>query len=325
MSQLEHNGSSSPQITTYLHGKFEEFNASRVAINSSDRFPGDSPHLIAHRASGRLILGQERMAPANTIPALQAAREFGYRTVEIDVTANVYANEEPTLFVVHSDDPLEETTDGEGYAFDKPWEYLHSLDAGIRLSPEFAGVKLPTFAQMQREAHRLGITLIVEAKVPRDPNESKDVDVDASREIGRLIVNESRKFSKRSTMPPTLLLSFSDALLHEVSQVADEIPLGRNICYDEGEMLEEDAFPDLIDHLKGIRCNYVDPDQRLVTERFVRRVEEHGITVMSYFANSEGAIIPNEIPRVQEVMELGVSPITDLIHQIRPIYDNDTV
>ncbi len=75
-------------------------------------------HVCGHR-------GYSRCYPENTLPALQAAKDWGATTVEVDVVLT--AEGEP---IILHDLTVDRTTDGQGFAADLSLERIRSLDAG---------------------------------------------------------------------------------------------------------------------------------------------------------------------------------------------------
>jgi glycerophosphoryl diester phosphodiesterase len=124
------------------------------AAAAQDGRPEPRPWLIAHR-------GASAYAPENTVPAFHLAAEQGATFVEFDLRLT----KDGQVVCLH-DDSLERTTDveavfpdrfrttGEGAKASKRWlledftlAELRRLDAGSWFAPEFAGTRIPTFAE----------------------------------------------------------------------------------------------------------------------------------------------------------------------------------
>jgi glycerophosphoryl diester phosphodiesterase len=112
---------------------------------SEDLFPGGVA-VIAHR-------GASAVAPENTLAAFRVAVDLG-AGIELDV--GLCASGEPV--VIH-DDAVDRTTDGTGSVADLPLAALQELDAGAWFSPEHAGERIPTLAQVLEQ---------VDGRVPLD-------------------------------------------------------------------------------------------------------------------------------------------------------------
>lgn len=95
----------------------------------------ETVEIIAHR-------GYSAIAPENTLASLTAALEARADAVEFDV--HTAACGTPVLF---HDAMLSRTTNGVGPIRRRTWEQLKALDAGKWFSPEFAGEKIPSYAE----------------------------------------------------------------------------------------------------------------------------------------------------------------------------------
>ena len=89
--------------------------------------------ICAHR-------GDRASCPENTVVAFRSAVEKGAAMVEFDV----HRCKTGELIVMH-DNTIDRTTTGKGRWADCTFEYLRSVDAGIKRGPQFAGTKIPTF------------------------------------------------------------------------------------------------------------------------------------------------------------------------------------
>jgi glycerophosphoryl diester phosphodiesterase len=108
-----------------------------------DRIRSAGVLVIAHR-------GNSRQAPENTLPAFISAARLGVDFIELDYRHT--ADEVP--LVIH-DQYLDRTTDVNGHCHqikialaEKTVAELQPLDAGTWFSPEFAGTRLSTLAEV---------------------------------------------------------------------------------------------------------------------------------------------------------------------------------
>lgn len=100
------------------------------------RPPSDYPFgIVCHR-------GANRIAPENTLPALECALAAGFGHIEIDL--HITADGE--IVVIH-DPKLDRTTDGTGPVTARTLEELRALDAGSWFDPFFEGTRIPTLAE----------------------------------------------------------------------------------------------------------------------------------------------------------------------------------
>lgn len=112
----------------------------------------DKPFLIAHR-------GASRLAPENTMAALQEALRLGAKWVEFDVMCCKGGE----AIVMH-DTTLKRTTNGNGAVIDFTFEELSKLSAGHWFSPEFAQEKIPRFADVILFLKENKMSAVVELK-----------------------------------------------------------------------------------------------------------------------------------------------------------------
>jgi glycerophosphoryl diester phosphodiesterase len=94
--------------------------------------PNRNPLIIAHR-------GDEKAAPENTLPAIEAAIAKQVDFVELDI--RLTSDGIPVL--IH-DSSTERTTNKDLLISETLLEELRDLDAGSWFAPEFKGVKIPT-------------------------------------------------------------------------------------------------------------------------------------------------------------------------------------
>lgn len=101
------------------------------------RPPSDYPFdVVCHR-------GANRIAPENTLPALECALAAGFDHIEVDL--HITADGE--IVVIH-DPELDRTTDGSGPVVAQTLKTLRALDAGSWFNPFFAGTRIPTLHEV---------------------------------------------------------------------------------------------------------------------------------------------------------------------------------
>ncbi|MGQ9733395.1 MAG: glycerophosphodiester phosphodiesterase [Candidatus Zipacnadales bacterium] len=99
-----------------------------------------SSRACAHR-------GDCKIAPENTIPAIQLAVQKGAHQIEFDVTLS----RDGELVIMH-DSTVDRTTDGTGAVTALTFKELRALDAGSWKSPDYAGTRIPTFCEVLEAA-----------------------------------------------------------------------------------------------------------------------------------------------------------------------------
>ena len=96
----------------------------------------NSIDIVVHR-------GANALAPENTWPSAEAALQYGAKWIEVDVRKS----KDGVLFNLH-DETLDRTTTGKGLLSDMRSENVRKLDAGSWFGPQFAGLHVPTIAEM---------------------------------------------------------------------------------------------------------------------------------------------------------------------------------
>ncbi len=92
--------------------------------------------IVVHR-------GASALAPENTVASADSALKYGATWVEVDVRPS----RDGVLFNLH-DETLDRTTNGKGRLADMSAADVRKLDAGSWFSPQFAGLHVPTIAEM---------------------------------------------------------------------------------------------------------------------------------------------------------------------------------
>lgn len=103
--------------------------------------------------------GANKIAPENTLPALECALAAGFSHVEVDL--HITADGE---IVVMHDLMLDRTTNGAGPITKKTLADLRALDAGGWFDPFFAGTQLPTLDEVLGLVERYGGQIYLELK-----------------------------------------------------------------------------------------------------------------------------------------------------------------
>ncbi len=91
---------------------------------------------IAHR-------GEHLRHPENTMPAFEEAVRLGADYIEVDVRTTADGK-----LVLSHDGSVDRCTNGKGEVAKMTFAELRALDAGIKMGPEFAGTKIPTFDEV---------------------------------------------------------------------------------------------------------------------------------------------------------------------------------
>lgn len=125
---------------------------SATEMLGATRAAGDEAFIASHRGGGAT-------APENTLPAISAALAAGFDYVEVDVALT--ADRQPVLM---HDATVDRTTDGHGPLAALTLTQVQSLDAGSWFDADYAGTRVPTFAEFLDVLSASGHRAIVELK-----------------------------------------------------------------------------------------------------------------------------------------------------------------
>lgn len=101
--------------------------------------------------------GANCIAPENTMASLDSCIRYGVDVMELDVVMSA-----DSVFYLLHDRTLDRTTNGTGKPGDYPAAVLDTLDAGSWFGPEWAGQKLPRFADILKKAHDGGVDITID-------------------------------------------------------------------------------------------------------------------------------------------------------------------
>jgi len=96
----------------------------------------NSIEIVVHR-------GANALAPENTWESAKAALDYEAKWIEVDVRKS----KDGVLFNLH-DETLDRTTNGKGLLSEMNSDDVRKLDAGSWFAPQFAGLHVPTIAEM---------------------------------------------------------------------------------------------------------------------------------------------------------------------------------
>jgi len=229
--------------------------------------------LCAHR-------GALETHPENTIPAFRAAIEAGAQMIEFDV----WLTKDNQMVVIH-DATVDRTTNGKGKVSDLTLEEIKQLDAGSWKTPEFVGVKVPTFQEVLAEMP-YNIWLNVHLK---EDGESPVM-------VARLIAKQRR-----------LHQAFLACSLVAAKKAKEAVPEILICNMDRQNSVEEyiaGTIRDKADFIQLLKANYPDLPSK------IKELKDNGILVNYYKADSPEEVI--------ELFEAGVdfTLVNDIIHMI---------
>ena len=245
------------------------------------QWPG--PRRLAHRGGGAL-------APENTIAAIRAGVENGYRAVEFDVMLT--ADGVPVL--MHDPD-FGRTVAGEGRVADTLSTDLVKRDAGSWFDgSRFAGEPVPLYEDVVRycRAHRVWMNVEIKPSPGADQHTGGVV----GEMTARLFADERRS----EAMP--LFSSFSVGALVAARKSAPHIA--------RGLLVEEPGDGDL-EQARALDCISVHADHRTLDRSTVERLHDAGFAILAYTVNDP--------VRLDTLIGWGVDAVcTDRIDLIAP-------
>ena len=108
------------------------------------------PEVSGHR-------GANCIAPENTLASADSCIKYGIQWMECDVCIS-----KDSVFYILHDWTLDRTTNGEGLISEWISTDIDTLDAGIWFGEEFAGQRVPRFADLLRKAHDNNLNVTVD-------------------------------------------------------------------------------------------------------------------------------------------------------------------
>ncbi|MES2902321.1 MAG: glycerophosphodiester phosphodiesterase [Pseudomonadota bacterium] len=243
------------------------------------------PKFLAHRGGGKL-------APENTIAALQCGLEHGFRAVEFDV---MLARD--GVPVVMHDPYLGRTVAGSGKVFDYDAAELIALDAGAWFGARFEGEPVPLMTQFSDFCQRNGIWMNIEIK-PAPGFEAETGRVVA--QLVRAIFAPAIGQDDLARLP--LLSSFSTAALAAACAAAPDLPRA---------LLLERLEPGWEAEARSLDAIAIHTDHKQLSPALAREVKDAGFGLFCYTVNDPD--------RAREIMRWGVDALcTDRLDLIGP-------
>ncbi|CUU22516.1 glycerophosphodiester phosphodiesterase [Duffyella gerundensis] len=236
------------------------------------------PAVVAHRGGGKL-------APENTLAAIDVGVRFGHTMIEFDVKLS----QDGLPFLLH-DDTLDRTSSGYGVAGELPWQTLKTFDAGGWFSGEFASEKLALLSDVAEKCRQHALFANIEIK----PSPGTD------RETGRAVALAAEQLWQGQPAP--LLSSFSSAALEAAMAAVPALPRG---------LLLDEWHDDWQALTASLDCVSLHLNHRLLDAQRTAQLKAAGLRVFVYTVNKP--------ERARELLNWGVDAIcTDRIDTIGP-------
>lgn len=227
------------------------------------------PQIFAHR-------GAKAVAPENTLPAFQRALEMGVAGIELDV----HCSKDGQLVVIH-DETLERTTNGSGKVAAYTAAELAKLDAGRSFDPAFAGVGVPTLAEVfDLVGNRCRINVEIKSD---DPNGGDQVEP-------LIALIEERKLYDQ-----VIVSSFNPPSLIKMRALALKVQLGLLYYLPLPAFLRDAWFSPII------QPQALHPAHRLVDANLIAWARERQCAVNTWTVN--------DVTEAHRLAELGVDVI----------------
>lgn len=236
------------------------------------------PSIVAHRGGGKL-------APENTLAAIDVGARYGHTMIEFDVKLS----QDGQIFLLH-DDTLERTSNGWGVAGELPWDKLLGVDAGSWFGRDFKGEPLPLLSQVAERCKLHGMMANIEIK-PTTGTEAQ---------TGKVVALAARELWQGQT--PPLLSSFAVEALEAAQAAAPELPRG---------LLLDEWREDWRELTARLGCVSIHLNHNLLDEARVRALKTAGLRILVYTVNAP--------QRAKTLLRWGVDAIcTDRIDAIGP-------
>jgi glycerophosphoryl diester phosphodiesterase len=234
--------------------------------------------IAAHRGGGKL-------APENTLAAIDAGAALGHRLFECDAKLS----KDGQIFLLH-DDTLERTSSGWGVAGDLSWEQLRQVDAGGWFSHRFKGEPLPLLSEVAERCRRLNLQINIEIK----PTTGSEV------QTGREVALAAQRLWQGMT--PPLISSFSIEALAAARDAAPTLPRG---------LLLENWRDDWAELTRRLECVAIHVWHRDLTAERIAALKAEGLRILAWTVNNPR--------RAEQLLRQGVDIIcTDRIDRIGP-------
>lgn len=225
---------------------------------------------VAHRGVPSLI-------PENTIASYKYALSLNIDMLEIDI----HRTKDGKLIIMH-DPTTERTTLEKGIIKDLTYDELLKYDIGKWKGKEFIGERIPLLQEVLQLIKSTNTKLLIEIKHP-----------DKYPGIEEELLNEILK--KEIDIERIIIQSFDKNSVKKVRELNKEIKLGVLISK-RHRLIRNDTLQKISEY-----AQYLNPNYKLLTKRFVKNIHTHGLKILPYTVNNHH--------NFERMMELGVDGI----------------
>ncbi|KTT80992.1 glycerophosphodiester phosphodiesterase [Mammaliicoccus sciuri] len=231
---------------------------------------------VAHR-------GVPSLAPENTMISFKRAIEFNIDVLEIDIHRTI----DGELVVIH-DPTMNRTSLEKGVISKLTYEALKKYDVGKWIGQAYIGEQIPLFQDVLKLIKDTHIKLLIEIKQPENyPN----IEVDIITKI------------KQHDIPHNQIMiqSFNRKSIQKINILWPEIELGV-LIKKKDRFISKRAIKKI-----GEYANYINPNYKIVTIRFVKVAHASLLKILPYTVNDKHT--------AQKMLAMGVDGlISDYAH-----------
>ncbi|WP_323705675.1 glycerophosphodiester phosphodiesterase [Mammaliicoccus sciuri] len=211
---------------------------------------------VAHR-------GVPSLAPENTMISFKRAIEFNIDVLEIDIHRTI----DGELVVIH-DPTMNRTSLEKGVISKLTYEALKKYDVGKWIGQAYIGEQIPLFQDVLKLIKDTHIKLLIEIKQPENyPN----IEVDIITKI------------KQHDIPHNQIMiqSFNRKSIQKINILWPEIELGV-LIKKKDRFISKRAIKKI-----GEYANYINPNYKIVTIRFVKVAHASHLKILPYTVNDK--------------------------------------
>lgn len=224
--------------------------------------------------------GASKLAPENTMPAFELARQAGAEGIETDV--QLTKDQVPVL--IH-DENLRRTTNGTGFVQDYTYAELRLLDAGSWFSPEFSDTSIVSLDEFLRWFRDQPMFLNVELKT----------NVIEYKNIERIVYDSLKRYH---VLERTVISSFNSDSIERMKKINPSV---------ETAFLTSTKMRRLPHYAKSLQADALHVKHRLLDKRLVKQAAKEKLALRIYTVNRPALM--------KKCYKLGVNGIfTDVPH-----------
>ncbi len=208
------------------------------------------PRICAHR-------GFSAVAPENSLPAFGAAVALGAPEIEFDLWLTTDGE-----WVSTHDRDLSRVSDGEGLVTDHTLAELKTYDFGAKFSPEFAGLRIPTFEEILKK-FSCHTVMNIHIKTETECG-GRDDDIYTDEQLKKMLA----LIDKYDCRTHVYFMTVSNTLHRSLQRLAPDIPR----C-----MGEKRDGSDIVDHAIATGCKKVQFFKPYFNQEMIDRAHRAGI------------------------------------------------